>query len=74
MNNPVPTQQQILDNEHLKLLSIFHYVMGGISALLETVFRLLVREGNGGVGVDYARSSRLSLFRVEALSAEPASV
>jgi hypothetical protein len=37
MNNPVATQQQILDNEHLKLLSIFHYVMGGISAVFACI-------------------------------------
>ena len=29
--------QQILDNEHLRLLSIFHYVMGGISALFACI-------------------------------------
>ena len=33
MDNTTPNPQQILDNEHLKLLSIFHYVMGGLSAL-----------------------------------------
>ena len=27
-----PNPQQILDDEHLKLLSIFHYVKGGITA------------------------------------------
>jgi hypothetical protein len=30
MDNVPPSQQQILDNEHLRLLSIFHYVNGGI--------------------------------------------
>jgi hypothetical protein len=33
MDNTTPSPQQILDNEHLKLLSIFHYIMGGLSAL-----------------------------------------
>jgi hypothetical protein len=32
MDNASPNQQQILDNEHLRLLSIFHYVKGGLSA------------------------------------------
>ena len=34
MDNAASNCQQILDNEHLKLLSIFHYVMGGITSLL----------------------------------------
>lgn len=29
--------QQILDNEHLKLLSIFHYVKGGITAVFSCI-------------------------------------
>ncbi len=30
---PVPPEhQQLIDHEHLKLLSIFHYVLGGLSA------------------------------------------
>ena len=33
MDNAAPNPQQIVDNEHLKLLSIFHYVMGGLAAL-----------------------------------------
>jgi hypothetical protein len=33
MDNVQPNQQQMLDNENLKLLSIFHYVSGGITAL-----------------------------------------
>jgi hypothetical protein len=33
METPSANPQQILDNEHLKLLSIFHYIMGGFSAL-----------------------------------------
>ena len=33
MDNAAPSPQQILDNEHLKLLSIFHYVVGGMAAL-----------------------------------------
>jgi hypothetical protein len=32
-----PNQQQILDTEHLKLLSIFHYVKGGISAFFSCI-------------------------------------
>jgi hypothetical protein len=28
-----PNPQQIIDDEHLKLLSIFHYVVGGMAAL-----------------------------------------
>jgi hypothetical protein len=38
MDNAPPNQQQILDNEHLKLLSIFHYVKGGISAFFSCFF------------------------------------
>lgn len=37
MDNAQPTQQQILDNEHLRLLSIFHYVKGGISAFFSCI-------------------------------------
>ena len=33
METAPPNPQQILDNEHLKLLSIFHYVVGGMAAL-----------------------------------------
>jgi hypothetical protein len=33
METPSANPQQILDNEHLKLLSIFLYIMGGFSAL-----------------------------------------
>jgi hypothetical protein len=33
MDNAPSNQQQILDNEHLRLLSIFHYVLGGLAAL-----------------------------------------
>jgi hypothetical protein len=32
-----PNPQQILDNEHLRLLSIFYYVKGGISALFACI-------------------------------------
>jgi hypothetical protein len=38
MDNAAPNPQQILDNEHLKLLSIFHYIMGGLSALFACLF------------------------------------
>ena len=37
METTSPNQQQILDNEHLKLLSIFHYVKGGITALFACI-------------------------------------
>jgi hypothetical protein len=37
MDNVPPNQQQILDNEHLKLLSIFHYLKGGISAFFSCI-------------------------------------
>ncbi len=33
METRLPNPQQILDDEHLKLLSIFHYVVGGMVAL-----------------------------------------
>ena len=33
MDNAAPNPQQNTDNEHLKLLSIFHYVVGGMAAL-----------------------------------------
>ena len=38
MDNTTSNPQQILDNEHLKLLSIFHYVLGGTSALFACIF------------------------------------
>jgi len=37
MDNAQTNQQRILDNEHLKLLSIFHYVLGGIVALFACI-------------------------------------
>jgi hypothetical protein len=37
MDNAPPSQQQIVDNEHLRLLSIFHYVLGGISAFFACI-------------------------------------
>jgi hypothetical protein len=37
MGTPAPNPQQILDNEHLRLLSIFHYVKGGISAFFSCI-------------------------------------
>jgi hypothetical protein len=37
MGDTVPTQQQILDSEHLRLLSIFHYVKGGLTALFSCI-------------------------------------
>jgi len=37
MDMTAPSQQQILDNEHLRLLSIFHYVLSGMSALFACI-------------------------------------
>ncbi len=37
MTSAPPSRQQILDNEHLRLLSIFHYVKGGIGALFSCI-------------------------------------
>ena len=37
MATPSPSQQQILDDEHLRLLSIFYYVKSGISALFACI-------------------------------------
>ena len=37
METASPNPQQILDNEHLRLLSIFHYVKGGITALFACI-------------------------------------
>ena len=37
METAPPNLQQILDNEHLKLLSIFHYVVGGIAAFFACI-------------------------------------
>ena len=37
MDNAALTQQPILDNEHLKLLSVFHYVKAGISAFFACI-------------------------------------
>jgi hypothetical protein len=37
MDTPSPNPRQILDNEHLRLLSIFHYVKGGITALFACI-------------------------------------
>ena len=33
MDNAAPKPQQIIDEEHLKLFSIFHYVVGGMAGL-----------------------------------------
>ena len=37
MDNAAPNKQQILDDEHLRLLSIFYYVKGGITALFACI-------------------------------------
>ena len=44
MENSAPTQQQSTDNEHLRLLSIFHYVVSGLAALFACfpIFHLVI--------------------------------
>jgi hypothetical protein len=37
MENTAPTQQQLLDAEHLRLLAIFYYVKAAISALFACI-------------------------------------
>ena len=37
MGDTAPNQQQILDNEHLRLLSIFHYIKGGLTGLFSCI-------------------------------------
>ena len=37
MDTTAPNPRQILDNEHLRLLSIFHFIMGGLSALFACI-------------------------------------
>lgn len=37
MDNAQSNQQQVLDNEHLRLLSIFYYVKGAISAVFACI-------------------------------------
>ncbi len=37
MDNAPPTSQQVLDNDHLRLLSIFYYVKGAISAVVACI-------------------------------------
>jgi hypothetical protein len=37
MDNAAPNQQPTLDNEHLRLLSIFHYVVSGLAALFACI-------------------------------------
>jgi hypothetical protein len=37
MDDAASNQQQVLDSEHLRLLSIFHYVKGGISAVFSCI-------------------------------------
>ena len=37
MDTAPPNPQQILDNEHLRLLSIFYYIKGAISALFACI-------------------------------------
>jgi hypothetical protein len=44
METPSASPQQNTDNEHLKLLSIFHYVVGGMAALFACfpIFHLIL--------------------------------
>jgi hypothetical protein len=35
--DPPPTNQEIIDNEHLRVLSIAHYVLGGLHAALSCI-------------------------------------
>jgi hypothetical protein len=37
MDAPAQNRQQILDKEHLRLLSIFHYIKGGITAVFSCI-------------------------------------
>jgi len=37
MDTPPASRSQILDNEHLRLLSIFHYVLGGMTAFFACI-------------------------------------
>jgi hypothetical protein len=37
METASPNLQQILDNEHLKLLSVFHYVVSGLAAFFACI-------------------------------------
>ena len=37
MDQAVPDRQQILDDEHLRLLSIFHYIKGGITGVVSCI-------------------------------------
>ena len=37
MESASPNPQQIIDNEHLTLLSIFHYVVGGMAAFFACI-------------------------------------
>jgi hypothetical protein len=48
---PTPTQptigerKQLIDNEHLKLLSIFHYIVGGLTVAFSSIFLIHVAMG-----------------------------
>ena len=42
---PILNPQEIKDGEHLKLLTIFHYVVGGITILFSSIFILHVVMG-----------------------------
>src|SRR3974390_382662 len=53
MGDVQPNQQQIVDSEHLRLLSIFHYVVGGIMALLACIPIIHVLLGLGLIASPY---------------------
>ena len=56
MDNAASNHQQILDNEHLKLLSIFHYVKGGITALFSCIPIILRIPTQFGQRSDFSRT------------------
>jgi len=43
--SPISNPQEIKDEEHLKLLSIFHYVVGGITMAFSCIFLIHVGMG-----------------------------
>jgi hypothetical protein len=54
MDDAQPNVQQVLDNEHLRLLAIFHYVLGGIMALFACIPIIHVLLGLGMVAFPHA--------------------
>ena len=47
MDTAIPAQQSTIDTEHLKLLSIFHYISAGLSALFACIPFLHLAMGIG---------------------------